>query len=149
MKKINLAVGFLFLSFAIAFTINVSVVFSKGEALRLSQVITTIAWYILAIIYLRLGFTTEKRQKERMAELSERYQTLMEIYEEISDPANAKDKLLRKVFVNGVQDFEERVFCICNSTYPREMKEQAENMLNDLRKKQKKCINLKFLLRRS
>lgn len=135
MKKINLSFGFFFLLLAVFFTIDIVMHNIRGDSLRLTSYVPTVFMYCLAGIYLYLGCTAEKKQNNRMANLTAFYNDLLNTYEDILDSNNSKDMLSRKAFYSGVKDFGGIVFDILTSSFPQNMKDHAEEMLNDLLEK--------------
>ena len=96
---------------------------------------STIFIFILAFVYLRLGFTTDRRQENRINQLTTWYNKLLDIYEEIRDSQNKKDALSMNLFKSGVEDFSEIVFDILTSSYRQDLKDKVDQMHQDLLKK--------------
>ena len=99
MKKINLSFGFFFLLLAVLFTIDIVMHNIRGDSLRLTSYVPTVFMYCLAGTYLYLGCTAEKKQNNRMANLTAFYNDLLNTYEDILDSNNSKDMLSRKAFL--------------------------------------------------
>lgn len=132
MKKINFTVGSIFLILAMLFTIDIGwhVVQEKGWSA--SSIVSTIFFYCLSAFYFYLGVRTTKMEKERMAKLTESYEVLMALYDEIKSNENPEDELSRRMFVIGVHDFGIEAFDIADGIYPPEMQHKAETMIDNL-----------------
>lgn len=135
MKKINLSVGFIFLVLAVLFTVDIVWHFQRGDPTKLTSIVPTVFIYILSGVYLNLGFTADRRQLNRLAELTAMYNSLLDTYDDIFESSNTRDTLSKKVFLCGVHDFGEIVFNVQTSSYSQDIKDKTQDMLDDLLKK--------------
>lgn len=130
MKKIDFIVATLFFTCAVAFTVYIIVRFNEiNDIARL--IATTICFYFTAAVYAFLGFKISQHQKYTLWMHEGNYRKLKNMYEEIID-SDTIDTLTVHAFCSGVHEFGILTFDIETGSYPKDIKENADAMLDDL-----------------
>lgn len=134
MKRINFTVGSIFLAFAMLYTIDIGWHFVQNKGLSVTSVLSTIFLYCLSVLYFYLGVRATEKEKEKLARLTDSYEVLMALYDEIKSDENPKDEFLKQMFATGVHDFGIEAFDIAAGVYPPDMQHEAETMIDNLMK---------------
>ncbi len=132
MKKINLSVGFIFLILAVLFTIDMVWHHMQGDSVKVSSIIPTIAIFVLAFIYLDLGFTADRRMNNRYNECTACYKKLLTFFERLTDSQNPHEVSARMLFQMQAHDFCDKCFNILTGPYSEEQKNEVQDMVDDI-----------------
>lgn len=132
MKKNDYVAGLTFLAIAVIFTVASVWHIIRNKEIEGTLVKVAIYFWILTAAYSYFTVQIRKKQREKIIDLTIAYMMLLDMYENIKNPENQQNELLNYLFISGVHDFGCVVFDILVSTYPKEMKEHAEHMLNQL-----------------